>query len=64
MPFLHASITSLLLPVRSCRPCWRPSYLIRQEGHGKQAEASRTAGRCDRKAFGATGMHGGKRYDR
>ena len=24
-PFPHASITSPLLPVRSCRPCWRPS---------------------------------------
>ena len=33
-------------------------------GARQQVEASRTAGRCDRKAFGATGRHSGKRCDR
>ena len=34
------------------------------ERERQQAEPSRTRGRCERKTFGATGIHGRKRCDR
>ena len=59
-PFPHASITSISGQIV-------PSVLAASlpntpERAWQQVEASRTVGRCDRKAFGATGRHGGKRW--
>ena len=62
MPFSRASITSVSNQVV---PSVLAASLPDTPGRVRQqAEASRTAGRCERKTFGATGMHGRKRCDR